>query len=230
MSVLNENYVIIQGWMLNELELKGNELIIFAVIYGVTQDGSSQYFGTRSYLSSWCNCTLPTVDRALENLIEKGLIEKEQRIMNNLTFNTYKVSLGGIKKFYRGCKNSLQGYKEILYNNNNIYNKYNNKNNIKEIYKEKEFVIPSIEDVKKYCEERNNNVDYKKFYDYYNINNWKDKNGKKVRNWKQKLITWEKHMEVTKVPNWFNKDIDINASNEDKKEMENILKEIGGND
>ena len=30
----NNQFYIIQGWMVNELKLKGNELICYAVIYG----------------------------------------------------------------------------------------------------------------------------------------------------------------------------------------------------
>lgn len=31
-KVNNENYVNIQGWMINELNLKSNELIVYAII------------------------------------------------------------------------------------------------------------------------------------------------------------------------------------------------------
>ena len=36
-KIKNENYVLIQGWMINELKLKGNELLIYALIYGFSQ-------------------------------------------------------------------------------------------------------------------------------------------------------------------------------------------------
>ena len=53
------------------------------------------------------------------------------------------------------------------------------------------FVPPTLQDVIAYCQERNNSVDAKRFFDYYNANDWKDSKGNQVRNWKQKLITWE---------------------------------------
>lgn len=31
-----ENYITIQGWMRTELDLKGNELNLYAIIYGFT--------------------------------------------------------------------------------------------------------------------------------------------------------------------------------------------------
>nr|DAI57620.1 MAG TPA: hypothetical protein [Caudoviricetes sp.] len=32
-EIKDENFTTIQGWMLNRLNLKGNELIIYAIIY-----------------------------------------------------------------------------------------------------------------------------------------------------------------------------------------------------
>lgn len=75
----------------------------------------------------------------------------------------------------------------------NVHNKVlNNKvlNNKKEIYKES----PTLEEIKDYClNVRHNKVDYKKFYDYFTEGNWIDSKGNKVKNWKQKIITWEKN-------------------------------------
>ena len=52
---------------------------------------------------------------------------------------------------------------------------------------------PTLEEVRDYCiNVRHNNVDYQKFYDYFNEGNWIDSKGNKVKNWKQKVITWEK--------------------------------------
>ena len=39
--VKNENYLVIQGWMIAELKLKGNELLIYAIIYGFSQNNQS---------------------------------------------------------------------------------------------------------------------------------------------------------------------------------------------
>ena len=56
----------------------------------------------------------------------------------------------------------------------------------------KRFVPPTLEEVQAYCLERKNNVDAKKFYDYYTASNWYDGKGNKVKSWKQKVITWER--------------------------------------
>lgn len=62
-----------------------------------------------------------------------------------------------------------------------------------EVDKKKKFKKPTLEEIENYCKQRNNNVNAKAFYDYYEVNEWKDKDGKKVKSWKQKIITWENH-------------------------------------
>ena len=138
----NENHLTIDGWMINNLDLKGNELIIYALIYGFSQDGESEFYGSRSYIAEWCNSSLPTVDKALNKLIRKGFILKRVETINNITFNRYKVNLGVVKKLYRGSKETLggvvkklyRGSKETLYNNI----EYNIKDNIEDILTNKE--------------------------------------------------------------------------------------------
>ena len=57
----------------------------------------------------------------------------------------------------------------------------------------KQFTPPTLEEVQAYCKERNNNVDAKRFWDYYEAAGWKDQSGKPVKNWKQKMIAvWER--------------------------------------
>lgn len=58
--------------------------------------------------------------------------------------------------------------------------------------KKEKFIPPTLEEVKAYVQERNSNVDPIKFWDYYETGGWKDSKGNPVKNWKQKLLTWEK--------------------------------------
>lgn len=60
------------------------------------------------------------------------------------------------------------------------------------------FVAPTLEEVQAYCTERGNKVDAKSFFDYYEAGGWVDGKGNKVKNWKQKCITWEKHEDKPK--------------------------------
>ena len=75
-AVKDNNFIAIQGWMRTKLNLKGNELLIYALIYGFSQDGNSSFKGSRRYIADWCGCSLDTVDRSLGSLINKGLLAK----------------------------------------------------------------------------------------------------------------------------------------------------------
>ncbi len=56
---------------------------------------------------------------------------------------------------------------------------------------QKRFAKPTLEDVKAYCQERNNNVDAEKWYNYYSANGWKvGKNP--MKDWKAAVRTWER--------------------------------------
>ena len=61
------------------------------------------------------------------------------------------------------------------------------------VKKPKPFVPPTVEEVREYCLQRKSGVDPVRFWEYFDAGGWKDSEGKPVRNWKQKLITWESH-------------------------------------
>lgn len=111
------NYIVILDFMVKDLKLKGSELLVYALIYGFSQDGESKYYGSRRYIAEWFNCSLPTIDKALNGLLEKKLIIKDEEVINGVKFNRFrgsKETLQGIKKLYRGSKETLH--------NNTIYN------------------------------------------------------------------------------------------------------------
>ena len=76
MNIKNDNYIQISGWMINELELKGNELLLYALIHGFCQDGKSVFKGSLNYIMSWLNISKPTCIATIQSLIDKGLIVK----------------------------------------------------------------------------------------------------------------------------------------------------------
>lgn len=132
MGICNENFVVIQGWMCNELNLKGNDLLVFALIYGFSQDEKSTFKGGRTYIAETFNISKPTVDRALNNLLDAGLIEKILIEVSGMIFYEYKA-LQGVKNLYGGGKETLHSniYNNINNNkeNNTYYNSLGSKDN-----------------------------------------------------------------------------------------------------
>lgn len=58
--------------------------------------------------------------------------------------------------------------------------------------KKEEFVAPTLEEVREYVREKGYNLDVEKFHRYYTESNWRDARGKQVKNWKLKLMVWDR--------------------------------------
>ena len=91
--IRDSNYVVIQGWMITRLGLKGNELLIYAVIYGFTQNGEIEFVGSMKYLADWTNSTVESVRKCIKSLIDKGYIIKT---LDGSGVNAYKAVLSAI--------------------------------------------------------------------------------------------------------------------------------------
>ena len=59
--------------------------------------------------------------------------------------------------------------------------------------KKKKFIPPTLEEVQAYAQQRGREDLAQTFFEYFNAGEWYDGNGKPVRNWKQKFVTWETH-------------------------------------
>lgn len=104
-KIKRSNFVIIQGWMITDLKLKGNQLMIFAAIYGFSQDGESEFTGSISYLREWLGgASKNTVTKALNELISQGFIVKRQEDINGVKFNRYRVDLEAINNYSTGSE------------------------------------------------------------------------------------------------------------------------------
>jgi hypothetical protein len=78
----------------------------------------------------------------------------------------------------------------------------------------KYFKKPKLDEVKDYCLERNNNIDYEAFINFYDSKGWMvGKN--KMKDWKACIRTWEKRN--YKKPTMSKLDAQINAWQEAKK-------------
>ena len=125
---------------------------------------------------------------------------------------------------------------KVIDNNISINNISNNKekdniiinNNIIQKESKNKFKIPTLEEVQKYITEKKLNINAKQFIDYYEEGNWCDSKGNKVKNWKQKLLTWNGRRQrnsasnrpTTYIPDNTEKDIWLGTEEEFYKLME----------
>lgn len=134
--IKDENYYQISGFMINRLGLKGVPLNVYAIIYGFSQDGESEFTGSLQYLCDFCGgVSKPTIINALKGLTEAGFILRREEHINNICFPRYRVNLPLLKNFNGGSKenppeavkNFKRGSKETLPNNKSDNNSINNK-------------------------------------------------------------------------------------------------------
>ena len=89
---ISKNFITVQGWMAQNLNLKGNNLLAFALIFGFCQDKESQFKGSLKYICEWLQCSRGTAMNALSFLVENDMIVKKVISKNLVTFNEYTIS------------------------------------------------------------------------------------------------------------------------------------------
>lgn len=88
-TIKSDGYLTIPFWMVKDLGLRGDELIIYAIIYGFSQDGTSHFKGTTRYLCAWTGKTKETVIKNLKSLRLKKLIERKKIPTSRTTDKRY---------------------------------------------------------------------------------------------------------------------------------------------
>lgn len=153
------NYIVILDWMVSELGLRGNELLVYALIYGFSQDGESEFTGSIQYICNRTGAGRTTVIEVLTRLKDKGVIIARNYKISNVTFCAYKSAIckgstdfdKDIRILRKGSTDFEQGGStETVHNNKDINNKDNNKDK-KTISKD----ISKKFDVMRYMTERN---------------------------------------------------------------------------
>ena len=136
--IKDENYFVVHGWMRTQLGLKGNELTTYAILYGFSQDGESEFRGKLEYISEFSGAHRDTVRATLKNLKEKGLVEKVERNSKTGETNGWICvpldKLGGCGKFTPPLRDFRNGVAENSHPPYEISAPI--KNNYKETYKE----------------------------------------------------------------------------------------------
>lgn len=133
-----------------------------------------------STLMGFTNLNKQALYRARNELIQRNLIDFKKGINQNQS-GKYQII-----EFVTADDTAHDTPNDTADDTNNKLNKTKlKKKNIK-----KEFKAPSLEEINQYVTEKQLKVDSEYFYNYFTAGNWIDSEGKEVKNWKQKLITW----------------------------------------
>lgn len=139
---------------------------------------------------------------------ETGLTEQQVRTAWNKLKSTNEITINSTNKFTIITVNNYGLYQVINQednqqitnnqptNNQQIttieeYKNINIKESNTKVLPKKSFMPPTVDEVKDYCQERNNNVDAESFVNFYESKGWfVGKN--KMKDWKAAIRTWER--------------------------------------
>ena len=72
------DYINIQAPMISDLHLKGNELLVFALIHGYTKDGKSRCRVSLNYMAKWLSTDKSMIIKVVNTLEKAGYINRHE--------------------------------------------------------------------------------------------------------------------------------------------------------
>ena len=193
----NKNYTTISNYHLQDTNLSLKAKGLLSLMLSLPDNWDYSVRG----LAEICIETKDTINGILNELENNNYLVRK-RIYENGKIIEWEYNIYESNDLHPK-KQDIEKQDIGFYDNNKILNNkiLNNKesNNINIITKEssKRFVKPTIEEIQKYCSDRNNNVDANYFYDFYESKGWMiGKN--KMKDWKSAIRTWEKNNKEVK--------------------------------
>lgn len=174
-------YAIIPANVRYDSSLNANAKLLYGEITALcNQEGFC--WASNDYFSKLYGVSKTTISRWIKDLKDNNYINIElvyKEGTKEIKYRYIQICGEGINKNDNTPINKNDKDNNTYINNTNN-NTYNNR-----------FKKPSLEEVKQYCNERNNNIDAENFIDYYNSNGWKvGKNP--MKDWKATIRTWER--------------------------------------
>lgn len=108
-----EKYFTVHQFMIKELKLKNNQLMIYALIYGFSRNGDGCWHGSLDSLTDYVGITVQGAIKVLKALESKGLINKKVIYKDNVKRCEYTANFRPkrvLNKVDKGTKQSLEGY------------------------------------------------------------------------------------------------------------------------
>ena len=181
-------YAVIPSTVRYDSRLSANAKLLYGEITSLCNEFGYCY-ATNTYFAELYGVTKVSISKWINQLIEYGYIVSKLEYVENS--KEIKQRYLFVNDAYTPIKEKFNTpLRKIKYPIKEKFKENNKYEYIKEINKEK-FSKPSLEEVKKYCQERNNKVDAESFINYYESVGWKvGKN--KMRDWKAAVRTWER--------------------------------------
>jgi hypothetical protein len=129
------------------------------------------------------------VNEIMQYIIELNLFqESEGRIFCFKLLKRLDTSMTSSPKFRALIQKAKENHDEVMTDHDDIMQDKIRKDKIRK--DKKEFIPPTLGQIKEYIEKESLLVDPELFITCYEENDWHDKYGNKVKNWKLKVRTW----------------------------------------
>lgn len=189
-----EKFVRIPFEVLEDKNLQPTTKLLFGLILSLCNQ-NGYCWANNSYFIKTLSVSKITIIRSMKELVNKKLISYDKNDEENKRTIKILIPQGGYQNDTKWYQNDTLWYQKDTHNNiynNNLYICDENEKVEKKKVKKKTFIKPTVEEIKKYCEERNNGIDAEYFFEYYEARDWLVKN-KPMISWKASVITWEKN-------------------------------------
>lgn len=142
----------------------------------------------RKSISGDLNIDENKVRRILKSFETDQQIDRQRSNKNSLvTIVKWSLYQGSDQQNDQQVTNKRPTSDQQVTTNKNV----KNDKNVKNKEDSSRFTPPTLVEVVIYAKEKNQSEELaKRFYDYFTTGDWIDSKGKKVKNWKQKFITW----------------------------------------
>lgn len=192
------NSITLQGWMVAGLDLRGPELLTYAIVYQFSQSKAGIYKGGVPYIMAWLGCSDDSARKYLHSLESKGLIKATDGRNKGVPYRHYETldnqipeNLGYIPENFGGDTRKFRD--DTPENLGGDYKRdYKMDNNTP--LPPKGGIPPTRVEVAAYAKSRgwaDPDGFAAHFIDYYTEAKWRLSNGKPMKDWKKAVITWE---------------------------------------
>lgn len=185
---MNNGYGICLNEWLEDERIK-NELRLLIKISSLTAE-TGVCFAGNEYFANYFKSNHDTISRQVNKLCKLGYVKIDYK-RRGAEIIKREIRLAKIS-FVERQKSHSTNVENVVDNNTST----NNKESKGAIAPKQTFISPTLEDINTYIKESGLYVDANKFFKYYSASNWKDNRGRAVKNWKLKLITWDKNTDT----------------------------------
>jgi len=188
------------------LELEPDERGVFVDLMALAakDDGYIRANPNMAYLpqqiAGLLNIPVELLERTIEKCVKyKKMVKQKNGILYMTNWDKYQFSERHKRRVMSAETDTMSAKADTIEKNRIEEKNIKEENRIEEKRVCVRFQKPTVQEIKAYCRERNNNVDAQRFFDFYEAKGWKI--GKSpMKDWKAAVRTWERNQTEAEKP------------------------------